>query len=45
MCLDIAYLIGVFGTYLSDLSLRHWIATIRVIRYLQGTKEFHANIS
>ena len=37
--LDIAFVVGVFGRYLSDLSQSHWKAAKKVLRYLQGTKD------
>ena len=38
--LDIAYIVGMLGRYLSNLGLDHWKATKRVMRYLQRTKDF-----
>jgi hypothetical protein len=38
--LDIAYAVGVLGRYLSDPGLNHWKAAKKVLRYLQGTKDF-----
>ena len=37
--LDIAFVVGVLGTYLSDLGQSHWKATKKVLRYLKGTKD------
>ena len=42
MCtrLDIAYAIGVLGRYQSNLGIDHWKAAKKVMRYLQGTKNY-----
>ena len=37
--LDIAFVVGVFSRYLSDLGQSHWKAAKKVLRYLQGTKD------
>jgi len=37
---DIAYAIGVLGRYQSNPSIDHWKATKKVMRYLQGTKDY-----
>ena len=37
--LDIAFVFGVLGRYLSDHSQSHWKAAKKVLRYLQGTKD------
>ena len=37
---DIAFVVGVSGRYLSDLGQSHWKSTKKVLRYLQGTKDF-----
>ena len=37
--LDIAFVVGVLGRYLSDPGLSHWKAAKKVMRYLQGTKD------
>ena len=37
--LDIAFVVGVLGRYLSDRSQSHWKAAKKVLRYLQGTKD------
>ncbi|KAL0368210.1 UNVERIFIED_CONTAM: Retrovirus-related Pol polyprotein from transposon TNT 1-94 [Sesamum calycinum] len=38
--LDIAYIIGMLGRYLSNPGLNHWIAAKKVLRYLQRTKDY-----
>jgi len=38
--LDIAYIVGVLGIYLSNLGMDHWKATKRVMRYLKRTKYY-----
>ena len=38
-CLDIAFIVGVLGKYLSNLGQSHWKATTKVLRYLQGTRD------
>ena len=38
--LDIAFVVGVLGRYLSDLGQSHWKAAKKFLRYLQGTKDF-----
>ena len=38
--LDIAYIVGMLGRYLSNLGKDHWIAAKRVMRYLQRTKDY-----
>ena len=37
--LDIAFIIGVFDRYLSDLDQSRWKSAKKVSRYLQGTKD------
>ena len=37
---DIAYIVGMLGRYLSNPGKDHWIATKRVMRYLQRTKDY-----
>ena len=37
--LDIAYIVGMLGRYLSNPGKDHWIAAKRVMRYLQRTKD------
>ena len=37
--LDIAFVIGVLGRYLSDLDQSHWKFAKKVLRYLQGSKD------
>ena len=36
---NIAFVVGVFGRYLSDPGQSHWKATKKVLRYLQGIKD------
>ena len=38
--LDIAYITGMLGRYLSNLGVEHWKAAKRVMRYLQKTKDY-----
>ena len=38
--LDIAYIVGMLGRYLSNPGKDHWIAAKRVMRYLQRTKDY-----
>ncbi|XP_047331268.1 secreted RxLR effector protein 161-like [Impatiens glandulifera] len=38
--LDITFLVGVFGRYLSSPMMDHWRTTKRVIRYLNRTKDY-----
>ena len=35
---DIAYIVGVLGRYMSNPGMTYWKAAIRVLRYLQRTK-------
>ena len=37
-CLDIAFVVGALGKYLSDLGQSHWKVAKKVLRYLQGIK-------
>jgi transposase InsO family protein len=37
---DITFVVGMLGRYQSDPSLDHWRAVKKVIRYLQGTKDY-----
>ncbi|XP_058729485.1 secreted RxLR effector protein 161-like [Vicia villosa] len=37
---DIAYAVNVLGRYLSNPGLGHWKAVKKVMRYLQGTKDY-----
>ena len=37
---DIAFVVNVLGRYLSNPGLPHWQAAKRVMRYLQGTKDY-----
>ncbi|XP_068475219.1 secreted RxLR effector protein 161-like [Phaseolus vulgaris] len=37
---DIAYIAGMLGRYQSNPSLDHWKAAKKVLRYLQGTKDY-----
>ena len=38
--LDIAFIVGMLGRYLSNPGMDHWKAAKRVMRYLQKTKDF-----
>ena len=38
--LDIAYAVGVLGRYQSNPGMDHWRAAKKVMRYLQGTKDY-----
>ncbi|XP_035548725.1 secreted RxLR effector protein 161-like [Juglans regia] len=38
--LDICLAVGLLGRYQSNSGLQHWIATKKVMRYLQGTKDY-----
>ncbi|KAM1135330.1 hypothetical protein EV2_045499 [Malus domestica] len=38
--LDIGFAVGMLGRYQSNPGLEHWKAAKKVIRYLQGTKEY-----
>ncbi|RVW74582.1 Retrovirus-related Pol polyprotein from transposon TNT 1-94 [Vitis vinifera] len=38
--LDIAYVVGMLGRYQSNSSIDHWKAVKKVLRYLQGTKDY-----
>ena len=37
---DITFVVGVLGRYQSNPGLNHWKATKKVMRYLQGTKDY-----
>ena len=37
---DIAFAVGVLGRYQSNLGIDHWRAAKKVMRYLQGTKNY-----
>ena len=37
---DIAYAVGVLGRYQSNPGVDHWRAAKKVMRYLQGTKDY-----
>ena len=37
---DIAFVVGMLGRYQSNPGLDHWRAAKKVIRYLQGTKDY-----
>ena len=37
---DIAFVVGVLGRYQSNPGLDHWRAAKKVMRYLQGTKDY-----
>ena len=38
-CLDIAFVVGVLGRYLSDHGQSYWNATKKVLKYVQGIKD------
>ena len=38
--LDIAFVVNALGRYLSNPGLNHWKAVKKVMRYLQGTKDY-----
>jgi len=38
--LDIAFIVGVLGRYLSNPGMDHWITLKRVMRYLKRTKDY-----
>ena len=37
---DIAYVVGMLGRYQSNPGINHWKAVKKVLRYLQGTKDY-----
>ncbi|RVX18691.1 Retrovirus-related Pol polyprotein from transposon TNT 1-94 [Vitis vinifera] len=37
---DISFVVGMFGRYQSDPGFEHWKAAKKVMRYLQGTKDY-----
>ena len=37
---DIAFAVGMLGRYQSNPSIDHWKASKKVMRYLQGTKDY-----
>ena len=37
---DIVFVVNALGRYLSNLGLNHWKAVKKVMRYLQGTKDY-----
>ena len=37
---DIAFAVGMLGRYQSNPGMDHWKATKKVMRYLQGTKDY-----
>ena len=37
---DIAFVVNALGRYLSNPGLNHWKAVTKVMRYLQGTKDY-----
>ncbi|XP_068644654.1 secreted RxLR effector protein 161-like [Aristolochia californica] len=37
---DIVFAVGMLGRYQSNLGLDHWRATKKIMRYLQGTKDY-----
>ena len=38
--LDIAFVVGMLGRYQSNLGIDHWKVAKKVMRYLQGTKDY-----
>ena len=38
--LDITYVVGMLGRYQSNPGIDHWKAVKKVLRYLQGTKDY-----
>ena len=38
---DIAFAVGMLGRYQSNLGIDHWKAAKKVMRYLQGTKDYN----
>ena len=38
--LDISFVVGVLGRYLSDPGQSHWKMAKKILRYLQGIKDF-----
>ncbi|RDX83958.1 hypothetical protein CR513_35060, partial [Mucuna pruriens] len=38
--LDITFVVGILGRYWSNPSINHWRVAKKVIKYLQGTKDF-----
>ncbi|XP_058099580.1 secreted RxLR effector protein 161-like [Magnolia sinica] len=38
--MDIAFVVGMLGRYLSNLGMNYWIVIKKVLRYLQRTKDF-----
>jgi len=37
---DISFAVGILGRYQSNLGIEHWKSTKKVMRYLQGTKDY-----
>jgi hypothetical protein len=37
---DIAFIVGMLGRYQTDSGMDHWKAAKKVLRYLQGTKNY-----
>ena len=37
---DISFVVGMLGRYQSDSGFEHWKAAKKVMRYLQGTKDY-----
>jgi len=37
---DIAYVVGVLGRYLSNQGIDHWKVAKKMMRYLQGAKDY-----
>ena len=41
---DISFVVGMLGRYESNLGMDHWKAAKKVMRYLQGTKDYMLTI-
>ena len=41
---NISFVVGMLGRYQSNPGIEHWKAAKKVIRYLQDTKDLHADI-
>ncbi|RLM79074.1 putative gag-pol polyprotein [Panicum miliaceum] len=39
-CPDLAFITGILGRYQSNLEMDHWKAVKKILRYLQGTKDY-----
>ena len=42
---DIAFIVGILGRYQNNPGMTHWKIAKRVIRYLQGSKDFRLTYS